>query len=42
MDNLGDKQPPLFYNNNANNGNTDVMTYDVLGRYLWARVTVTF
>ena len=42
VDNLGDKQPPLFYNNNANNGNTDVMTYDVLGRYLWARVTVTF
>nr|WP_132141888.1 TonB-dependent receptor [Luteibacter rhizovicinus] len=42
VDNIADKQPPLFYQNNVTNSNTDVATYDVMGRYYWARATVTF
>ncbi|HEY0943182.1 MAG TPA: TonB-dependent receptor [Steroidobacter sp.] len=30
--NLTDKQPPLLYQNNVINANTDVSTYDLLGR----------
>ena len=30
--NLADKQPPIFYQNNVTNVNTDTSTYDVLGR----------
>lgn len=33
--NLSDKQPPIFYQNNVNNVNTDVNTYDVIGRQLF-------
>ncbi|MET0548977.1 MAG: TonB-dependent receptor [Xanthomonas sp.] len=42
VDNLGDRQPPLYYANNVTNANTDVATYDLLGRYYWARATVKF
>ncbi|QHG87226.1 MULTISPECIES: TonB-dependent receptor domain-containing protein [Xanthomonas] len=42
VDNIANKQPPLYYSNNAGNANTDVATYDVLGRFYWARATVTF
>ncbi|MFC3657171.1 TonB-dependent receptor [Xanthomonas hyacinthi] len=42
VDNLTDKQPPLYYANNVTNANTDVATYDLLGRYYWARATVKF
>ncbi|MFC4764805.1 TonB-dependent receptor [Dyella koreensis] len=42
IDNIADKQPPLFYQNNVTNSNTDVATYDVMGRYFWARATLTF
>lgn len=42
VDNLADKQPPLFFSNNVNNANTDVATYDLLGRYYWVRATVSF
>jgi len=42
VDNLADKQPPLLYQNNVNNSNTDVATYDVMGRYYWARATISF
>lgn len=42
VDNLTNKQPPLYYANNVTNANTDVATYDLLGRYYWARATVTF
>ncbi|MCC8444938.1 TonB-dependent receptor [Xanthomonas translucens] len=42
VDNLADKQPPLYYANNVTNANTDVATYDLLGRYYWARATVKF
>jgi len=41
VDNLMDKQPPRLYQN-AMNYNIDVATYDVLGRYYWARATVKF
>ena len=41
VDNIGDKAPPLIYQNGANY-NVDTSTYDVLGRYYWARATVTF
>jgi outer membrane receptor protein involved in Fe transport len=42
VDNLFDKQPPLLYLNNVINANTDVNTYDLLGRYYHASVTVKF
>lgn len=32
VQNIGDKQPPLFFQNNVINANTDVSTYDTLGR----------
>ena len=32
MDNVFNRQPPIFYANNVTNANTDVATYDVLGR----------
>jgi len=42
VDNLTDKQPPIFYLQNVVNANTDVATYDTMGRYYWGRVTVKF
>ena len=42
IDNIFDKQPPLLYLNNVLNANTDVSTYDLLGRYYHASVTVKF
>ncbi|WP_045758189.1 TonB-dependent receptor domain-containing protein [Xanthomonas albilineans] len=42
VDNLTDRQPPLYYANNVVNANTDVATYDLIGRYYWARATVKF
>jgi outer membrane receptor protein involved in Fe transport len=39
VDNAFDKQPPLFFMNSVVNANTDVTTYDTLGRYWWARVS---
>lgn len=42
VDNLTDKQPPLYYANNTTNANTDVATYDLLGRFYWMRATVSF
>jgi iron complex outermembrane recepter protein len=41
-DNIFDKQPPLLYQNNVINANTDVNTYDTIGRYYWARLTYNF
>lgn len=32
IQNAFDKQPPIFYQNNVTNANTDVSTYDTLGR----------
>lgn len=42
VDNLFDKQPPIMYQNNVLNANTDVNTFDTIGRYYWARYTVKF
>ncbi len=41
VDNLSNKLPPLVYQNGANY-NVDTATYDVLGRYYWARATIKF
>jgi len=42
VDNVFDKQPPLLYNNNVLNANTDVSTFDTIGRFYFARYTVKF
>jgi len=42
VDNLSDKQPALLYQNNVLNGNVDPNTFDTIGRFYWARVTVKF
>jgi hypothetical protein len=42
VDNLADKQPPIFYMQNVANANTDVSTYDPVGRFYWAKITVKF
>ena len=42
VDNLSDKQPALIYQTNTLNGNVDANTFDTLGRFYWARVTVKF
>ncbi|MEP6632638.1 MAG: TonB-dependent receptor [Luteimonas sp.] len=42
VDNLFDKQPPIVYQNNSLNGNTDERTFDTVGRYFWTTATVTF
>ena len=38
VDNLTDKAPPILYQNNVINANTDVSTYDTIGRAYWAIV----
>jgi outer membrane receptor protein involved in Fe transport len=42
VDNVFDKQPPLMFQNNTINANTDVNTYDTIGRYYWMNVNVKF
>jgi outer membrane receptor protein involved in Fe transport len=42
VDNLFDKQPPIFYQQNVINANTDVATYDTAGRFFFAKATVKF
>ncbi|MDE1897638.1 MAG: TonB-dependent receptor [Xanthomonadaceae bacterium] len=42
VNNAFNKLPPLFYQNVVINANTDVNTYDVIGRYYWASATVKF
>jgi outer membrane receptor protein involved in Fe transport len=42
VDNVGDKQPPIIYQNNSLNGNTDERTFDTVGRYYWTSATITF
>ena len=41
IDNLSDKQPPMFYQWGSNS-NTDAYTYDLIGRYYWMRATLSF
>ncbi|MDB6104800.1 MAG: TonB-dependent receptor, partial [Gammaproteobacteria bacterium] len=40
--NIGDKQPPIMYSNNVLNSNTDVQTYDTLGRRFFLSVQQKF
>ncbi|MEO8000301.1 MAG: TonB-dependent receptor, partial [Arenimonas sp.] len=42
VDNVNDKIPPILYQNNSLNGNTDERTFDTVGRYYWMNVGVTF
>ena len=42
VDNIFDKQPPLLFQNNTLNADTDVNTYDLVGRFYRASVTVKF
>jgi outer membrane receptor protein involved in Fe transport len=42
VDNLFDRQPPVLYENNVVNANTDVNTYDTAGRFYRASVTMKF
>lgn len=42
VDNVFDKQPPLFYQNNVINANTDVNTYDTIGRFYYMQASVKF
>ena len=39
-DNVFDRRPPLIYQNGQ--GNTDGATYDMMGRYYWAKATLKF
>ena len=41
VDNLSNKQPPMFYQWGSN-GNSDAYTYDLVGRYYWMRATLAF
>ena len=42
VDNLNDKQPALLFQNNVLNGNVDPNTFDTVGRFYWARLSVKF
>jgi outer membrane receptor protein involved in Fe transport len=42
VDNINDKQPPILYQNNSLNGNTDERTYDTVGRYYWTSLNYSF
>lgn len=42
VDNAFDKLPPIFTQTNVVNANTDVNTYDTVGRFYFARATVKF
>ena len=42
IDNINDKQPPILYQNNSLNGNTDERTYDTVGRYYGSSLTYSF
>jgi outer membrane receptor protein involved in Fe transport len=42
IQNIFDKQPPILYQNNVTNANTDVNTYDTLGRRWLVSLTQKF
>lgn len=42
VDNVTDKKPPILFQNNVTNANTDVETYDTIGRFFYARITQNF
>lgn len=41
-ENVTDEEPPILYQNNVINANTDVQTYDTIGRFYWGRFTYKF
>lgn len=42
VNNMFDNQPPFLYQNNVTNANTDVETYDTIGRFFFGSVTQKF
>lgn len=42
INNVFDKQPPFLYANDTLNANTDPSDFDLVGRYFWGRITVSF
>ena len=42
IDNLTDEQPPIMFQNNVLNANTDVSTYDTVGMYYRASIKYKF
>ncbi len=42
VDNLTDEKPPILYQNNVINANTDVSTYDLVGPFYRASIKYTF
>jgi outer membrane receptor protein involved in Fe transport len=42
VDNVFDKTPPILFQNNSLNGNTDERTFDTIGRYFWATAVIEF
>jgi len=42
VDNLSDEQPPVQFANNSLNANTDVNTFDTVGRYFFFKITQGF
>ena len=42
IDNAFDKQPPIIFQNNSLNGNTDERTFDTVGRAFWISASTKF
>lgn len=42
VENVGNELPPIMFQNNVLNANTDVNTYDTMGRFYWGRVSHKF
>ncbi len=42
VNNLNDNQPPILFQNNVTNANTDVETYDTIGRYFFGSISQKF
>jgi len=42
VSNLADEEPPILYQNNVINANTDVSTYDTIGRRYWLSISQKF
>ena len=42
VNNVANKLPPIMFENDTNNANTDAMNFDLVGRFYWARWTLNF
>ncbi len=42
VNNMWDNQPPILFQNNVTNANTDVETYDTIGRFFFGSITQKF